>query len=193
MPLALGQAGGSRVQTGCLGGERGMGLELGHRVSFLTLAPALLPACAFGGTCFPGTMPQFPSFLAGGKVRYWVSAKHLECCWQVFLPGLTLSRKILPCSAGGRASRRLVAWDASLQETLPASFPFPCCHPRAVTHLLGCWLTDGFALKQMLPALLVQGHPYSHPTPHPPQLPLMGRILPFHGSEPSTPFEARGG
>lgn len=65
MPLALGQAGGSRVQTGCLGGERGMGLELGHWGSFLTPALALLPACAFGGTCFPGTMPQFPSFLAG--------------------------------------------------------------------------------------------------------------------------------
>lgn len=183
MPLALGQAGGSRVQTGCLGesGVWGWSWDIGG------LSSPLLRPC-----CLPVPLEEHASLAPclSFPPSWRVSAKHLECCWQVFLPGLTLYRKILPCSAGGRASRRLVAWDASLQETHPASFPFPCCHPRAVTHLLGCWLTDGFALKQMLPALLVQGHPYSPPAP---PLPLMGRILPFHGSEPSTPFEARGG
>jgi len=178
VPLALEQAEAGRSRQGPAGlpgrragcgglvQQQGWSRDTGvfpHPCSCLTAWLCL------AGACFPSTVPRFPSFLAqGGEMA--MSAKHLECCWQVFLPRLTLLRKILSCSAGGRASRRLVVWDASLREAHPASFPFPCCHPRAVTRLLSCWLTDGFALKQMLPALSVQGHPI-----HPLQLPSVGR------------------
>lgn len=139
-------------------------------MSFLTL----LHPCCLCQNVPPQTplapVPRFPSFLAqAGETAAVCEAP--ECCWQVFLRGLTLPRKTLPRSAAGHASRRLVARDAKLIHFVPS---FALLSPGSC--LLGCWLTDGFALSRCCQPFPRKDTPI--PTPHPPPAPIFGGNLP---------------
>lgn len=154
-------------------------------MSFLTL----LHPCCLCQNVPPQTplapVPRFPSFLAqAGETAAVCEAP--ECCWQVFLRGLTLPRKTLPRSAAGHASRRLVARDAKLIHFVPS---FALLSPGSC--LLGCWLTDGFALSRCCQPFPRKDTPIPTPPP-PPQLPFSGGIYPVRGSELCSTFGARG-